>query len=486
MNKEKNKKILHSILLVLLAVLIVVSIYIKIEFPYINIDELLYTTQFNLGVADMTPVYDGLFRAGPIAVILSALYIVIFNKVKVIKEKKTLVTTLLAVITVILSLVNIGTIDYAKYKIAKSTFFEKNFTNPKDVQITMPEQKKNLVFIFLESFESTLLDENNGGSYNEDLLKEVADINNKEYTTTFMSNNNKLGMKMIDGANHTTASLITNNSSIPFKFQITQRTLNDKHFFNNAYTLGDVLKDNGYKNELISAATSSYGGVKEFFTIHGDYNIIDINTLEENNLEITDKDKIDWGFNDGYMYEVAKKRLDILSKGNEPFNLTLVGIDTHFPRGYRSYYTKDEYGNEYKDVYATESKLLGDFISYLEEQPYFKDTVIVIVGDHETMECDFLEDMPKENRYVYASYINSQAEPTNKENRTYTALDTMPSVLAALGATIENNKLGLGVNLFSDKPTLSETYTLKYLDNELRKTSKLYTNLYYKEKEPNN
>lgn len=44
---------------------------------------------------------------------------------------------------------------------------------------------------------------------------------------------------------------------------------------NGAYTLGDVLKDNEYYNEVISAANMSFGGLKEYYTKHGNYNIID-------------------------------------------------------------------------------------------------------------------------------------------------------------------------------------------------------------------
>ena len=114
------------------------------------------------------------------------------------------------------------------------------------------------------------------------------------------------------------------------------------NFFNNVYTLGDLLKDNGYHNEVISSARTSYGAFKDFFNIHGKYDIIDVDSYKEYGLSLKDKDKHPWGFNDNYLFNTAKKRLKELSKKNEPFNLTLIGIDTHFPDGFKGDYTLNQ------------------------------------------------------------------------------------------------------------------------------------------------
>ena len=47
-----------------------------------------------------------------------------------------------------------------------------------------------------------------------------------------------------------------------------------------------------------------------------------------------------------------------------------------------------------------------------------------------------------------------------------------PTTLAAMGVTIEGDRLALGVNLFSDEQTLTEQYGRKGLDKELMKKSK--------------
>ena len=55
-------------------------------------------------------------------------------------------------------------------------------------------------------------------------------------------------------------------------------------------------------------------------------------------------------------------------------------------------------------------------------------------------------------------------------------MDLYPTTLAALGANIEENKLGLVTNLFSSEKTLIEKYGVEYVNNELMKVSRFYNN----------
>ena len=54
-----------------------------------------------------------------------------------------------------------------------------------------------------------------------------------------------------------------------------------------------------------------------------------------------------------------------------------------------------------------------------------------------------------------------------------------PTTLASMGVKIENNKLGLGVNLFSDKKTLLEKNDYDYVYTELSKKSDYYEKFIY-------
>ena len=46
-----------------------------------------------------------------------------------------------------------------------STLIEDNYVNPSQTTITFPEKKRNLIYIYLESMESTYSDKKDGGAY---------------------------------------------------------------------------------------------------------------------------------------------------------------------------------------------------------------------------------------------------------------------------------------------------------------------------------
>ena len=50
----------------------------------------------------------------------------------------------------------------------------------------------------------------------------------------------------------------------------------------------------------------------------------------------------------------------------------------------------------------------------------------------------------------------------------------MPTILSAMGYSIEGDRLGLGTNLFSGEKTLLEKYGFKELDNYLTAPSRIF------------
>ena len=78
------------------------------------------------------------------------------------------------------------------------------------------------------------------------------------------------------------------------------------------------------------------------------------------------------------------------------------------------------------------------------------------------------------DRVVYNAFINSRVLPVNNKNRVFTTMDMFPTTLAALGVSIEGDRLGLGTNLFSSKKTIPEEIGLDNFNKELKKSSDYY------------
>ena len=128
-------------------------------------------------------------------------------------------------------------------------------------------------------------------------------------------------------------------------------------------------------------------------------------------------------------------------------------------------------------------KMINNFITWVMEQDFYKNTTIVLVGDHLTMQSSFYDDIDKNyTRSVYNVFINSRVKSDTTKNRMFSSMDIYPTTLASLGVKIDGDRLGLGTNMYSNKKTLMEELGYKYVSNELKKRSSFYDNYIYKGK----
>ena len=128
------------------------------------------------------------------------------------------------------------------------------------------------------------------------------------------------------------------------------------------------------------------------------------------------------------------------------------------------------------------SSKLNEFVSWVKQQDFYRNTTVVIVGDH----CNMSRGLFKTNvnlntglyegtqRTVYNTFINSRTKPKQEKNRLFSTMDIFPTILSALGVKIEGDRLGLGTDLFSEEKTLLEKYGYDYMSQELRKKSNFY------------
>ena len=109
------------------------------------------------------------------------------------------------------------------------------------------------------------------------------------------------------------------------------------------------------------------------------------------------------------------------------------------------------------------------------EQPFYENSVIVIMGDHPRMDTVLVEGVDWNSRRIYNCIINGEVpEQSRMVNREFSTYDMFPTVLAALGYNIEGNRLGLGTNLYSNEKTLSEQIPLTELEPQLAMNSDFY------------
>ena len=368
--------------------------------------------------------------------------------------------------------------NYMKGQSTYSTFIDDNYVDPSSVNITFPEQKRNLIYIFLESMEMTYADKENGGAFKQNVIPELTQL--AQENEDFSGKSNKLnGGYSMPGTTWTMGAMFGQTSGLPLNTSIDANGMDTQDsFFSGITTLGDILQNEGYSQTLLIGSEATFGGRKLYFTDHGQYDIMDYDYAHDNGL-IPEDYKVWWGYEDEKLFGFAKEKLLELSQQDNPFNLTMLTVDTHFEDGYVCDICPDTFGdNQYANVMACSSRQVKEFVDWVQQQDFAADTTIVISGDHPTMDSDFCEDVDKDyERRVYTTYINADAEKQTEKKRKYTIFDDFPTTLSAMGAQIEGDRLGLGTNLFSAKETLSEKEGVTAEYNKMLKKSKLMEKL---------
>ena len=362
--------------------------------------------------------------------------------------------------------------NYIVSQIQSSDFIEENYVDPREIELHFPEKKRNLVYIYMESTELTFMDEKHGGAFPENLLPEMnkLSLEGEDFSGEGEKRNGGISLP---GATWTMGAIFGQSTGLPLKISIEQNSMDSqKSFFPSVVSIQDILKEEGYTQKFLLGSVGYFGGRELFMKDHGDVQVEDFSYWKRKNKFPRDY-WVNWGFEDEKLYNYAKEELLSLSKEGKPFNLTLLTVDTHFPDGYVCRLCKNTYpDNQYANVFNCASRQVTEFVHWIKEQDFYDNTTIVISGDHPTMDRDFCDNVPKSyQRKVYTVFLNSAVTIEEKKEREYSTFDYFPTTLAAMGVEIPGERLGLGTNLFSKEPTLTEKYGKKEEKKELEKRS---------------
>lgn len=477
-----KKKIISIVIVLFLLIAFGASItvnWLYDTFGHLSLDEIIFHLKVPMEGTNTDVIWQFVKQCLWKIVLLTSIlsFILIYLMKKTEKRRFAIISVCIPTIILVTSVSNIVSATdltgYIKSQKNNSTLIESEYVNPEEADIQFPEEKRNLIYIFLESMETTYYSKEEGGLSEQDLIPEISKLAKENLN---FSDTNQLGGAYTPyGTTWTIGAMTAQTAGIPLKLTIEKNLLSEySTFLEGAHTIGEILEDNGYHNFLLLGSDATFGGRRNLFTQHGNYEIWDyISAVEEEKIS----EKVWWGYSDDNLFKFAKEKILTLAQNDEPFNFTMLTVDTHFSDGYECEDCPNLWDEKYKNVISCSSKKVGEFVKWIQSQEFYENTTIVIAGDHLTMQTNFfnLEEGQEYEKKVVNLIINSAIEAQNT-NRKYSTFDLYPTTLAALGATIEGNKLALGTNLFSDELTLIEKYGIEYVDNELMKVSKFYNN----------
>ncbi len=378
-------------------------------------------------------------------------------------------SVIVLVLCVSFLVVQLDIIPYLTTIATKSDFIEEQYVDPGQVELTFPEQKRNLVYIFLESMESSFSDT----EVSENYIPELSQLA-KEHIS-FSHTQGVGGAMSCLGTTWTASAMVSQTAGVPVKVPLAANAYGARDtFMPGAVSIGELLQDAGYQNVLLVGSDAEFHGREPYFRQHGDYTILDTKTLKESGRLPEDYNEW-WGFEDEKLFAYAKEELMDLAAQGKPFNLTMLTADTHFPDGYTCRLCENNHPTQYANVLSCSSRQVAAFVSWIQQQPFYENTTIILSGDHLTMDADFLDNLGDDYvRTTYNCIINAPVTAANAANRQFATFDLFPTTLAALGVEIPGDRLGLGTNLFSERKTLIEEYGFVFLDHELQKRSLFY------------
>ena len=483
MGTKEKKHFLKKAGIVLECIFIFLSLLVATTVAWVfrtwnglTMEEMVFHLQAPTQGTDSNIIVSFLLTCLLVSAVLTVLIVILYRKIKWAKD---IVLSSIAVLFLAVAAFSVGYMwnrlditAYAKNQNTESSFIEENYADPQSVQLTFPEKKRNLIYIYLESMENTYADKASGGDFDTNVIPELTEISMENENFSGDSKTLNGGVPMY-GSTWTMGALFAQSSALPLNLPIRGDLMStQKEFLPGVTVLGDILEDAGYRQYFLMGSDAAFAGRDLYYTKHGNYELYDYYySLEQK--EIPDGYHVFWGYEDKRLFEFAKEHLTEISKTEEPFHFSMLTVDTHFEDGYRCEDCPDTYGDDqYANVMACSSKQVSEFLKWIQEQEFYENTTVVITGDHLTMDSNFCKNVEDSyTRKVYTTYMNAAVTPEKKEYREYTTMDHFPTTLASLGVTIAGNRLGLGTNLFSAEETLLEKYGKEKFDTGLNMKS---------------
>lgn len=497
---KNNLKLKYRILILITAIPTVLAWFIffsarwcNIKYGDIGFDAVIFTVLSNVGGTSRELLLDYLgFTVLRTAVLSAAtLFLLCFHsessiflyigkrfKFKLYPFKRSVASVLSVILSIALVATAAGYVGMAgwvKGYLGDTHFFEEEYVDPSVTEITFPQSKRNLIYIYLESMETSFFSSELGGALDYNVIPELYTL--AEENINFSSSEGVGGCRQINGATWTIGAMVAQTAGIPLKLSIDGNSYGDYgDFLPGVTSLTDILNKNGYHQMLLVGSDAAFGGRSNYYLQHGVDEICDYYTAQTDGIIPSDYYEW-WGMEDKYVYEYAKQKLTELATGEQPFSFITLTTDTHHIGGYTCSLCGNEYAESYENAYACASRQLADFLEWIEKQDFYENTTVIITGDHCSMDAEYFERAVDGDytRRIYNCFLNTAISAAeNTKNRDFTQFDMFPTTLAAIGVEIDGERLGLGTNLFSGKKTLAEKYGFDTLEQLISTRSGFY------------
>ena len=337
-------------------------------------------------------------------------------------------------------------------------WLDRRYVEPRIIEA--PPRLPNVLYLYLESLEATYADEARFGDA-------YAPLKALEKRALVFD-----GVRQLDNTGWTMAGMIASQCGVPL---MPAGLIHDSQFeplgqvVPGVKCLGNLLGNEGYTLSYMGGASTSFAGKGIFYRDHG---FDRIRGREELLPLLEDGEYLNsWGLFDDSLFDLVVEEVRELNAGGAPWGAVALTLGAHAPHGYPAKRCEALQGEfEPTDIlYSVKCSawLAKDLIERLERAGLLDDTLVVVASDHLSMKVPVWEELVSGPRRNTLMMLGSGLTPGRIE-REATTLDIFPTLLEAMGFTIDRHRAGLGVSLLSPAQTLVERHGLDALNTKLK------------------
>ena len=185
------------------------------------------------------------------------------------KKRARIISLVLSGVMLLSAAMTVDLPGYIYYVSQQSTIYQDEYVDPLKAEITFPEEKRNLIYIFLESMENTYMSEDVGGALDRNTMPELTALVQDEENINFSHTDGIGGFHNMTGASWTIGAMVAHTSGIPLKVPIgvDRNEYGQDSFLPGVNTMTNVLQEAGYYQTLMVGSDANVDGRKPYFAI---------------------------------------------------------------------------------------------------------------------------------------------------------------------------------------------------------------------------
>lgn len=196
---------------------------------------------------------------------------------------------------------------------------------------------------------------------------------------------------------------------------------------NNFATIASVLQSSGYQTQFIYGGEAHFDNMRGFFTNNGFRDIVDIKKIKDPVFVAS------WGASDEDLFNTAHQELKKLHDTKKPFFSLIFTSSNHEPFEFPSGRTflMEQPQNTVNNAVKYADWAMGRFFERARQSDYWKDTLFLIVADHDNRVYGN-NLIPVEKFRIPGLILGADIKPS-KISTLSSQIDLAPTVLSLMG-----------------------------------------------------